>query len=63
MRLKFALFAASIMSAPLLLTGCATSAPSREPADMPLPPHYMIGPNGELIITGSKHYLTGDHAR
>lgn len=26
-------------------------------------PHYMIGPNGELIIAGSKHYLTGDHAR
>ena len=26
-------------------------------------PHYMIGPNGELIIASKDHVLTGDRAR
>ena len=26
-------------------------------------PHYLIGPNGELIIAGEDHVLTGDRAR
>ncbi len=26
-------------------------------------PHYLMGPNGELIIAGSEHVLTGDRAR
>lgn len=26
-------------------------------------PHYLIGPNGELIIAGGEHVLTGDRAR
>ncbi|MBU2408311.1 MAG: META domain-containing protein [Gammaproteobacteria bacterium] len=26
-------------------------------------PHYLVGPNGELIIAGDEHVLTGDRAR
>ena len=26
-------------------------------------PHYLIGPNGELIIAGGEHYLTGHRVR
>ena len=38
MRYKSVLFAPFVLSAPLLLAGCAATGPSREPLAMPLPP-------------------------
>ena len=58
---KFAFFASFVLSAPLLLAGCATSAPSREPPAMPLPPAPPSSEPGTLApMTDAVKALAGE---
>jgi len=60
-RYKFALFAPFMLSAPLLLTGCTTSGPSREPPAMPLPPAPQLWETGTLApMTDAVKALYGE---
>lgn len=60
-RYKFALFAPFMLSAPLLLTGCTTSGPSREPPAMPLPPAPQLSETGTLApMTDAVKALYGE---